>query len=339
MAGKPGIVLDKDELAWKKGSAAGEKNAREREERHEERESGGRATIAGKGGAMSAGKADSRLKAKHNALAVEAGSTADEYASNRLQATPEKLPAEPPAPDASVPTGVLVVRCDVSPEAARNQTFDKLLLANDITFEGDTDRLGSATVRLVGAMDRGDGATFRQARAKAAGGLGMSRQEVAEGLSLEAKKLREPFDGRALDVIYVEATPGQIAATLSALAAKGAEFPSVVVEPAPDVASQRSLVRFNRRKALPADADEPEAAQDAKRQVQGKQRSSVAGQQSIGNEQQQSQAGWDGERRRSPASYRALFVLRTVGPSLPGGAGAAAANAAIKADASAESAH
>ncbi len=130
--------------------------------------------------------------------------------------------------------GVLVVRCDISPEAARDQTFDRILASQKITLE--------------------------RTAAEANGRLHKQRRQSEEG-KLQAKTWQSAGE---IDLIHAEATPVQIEGTLAALAAQPGAFLSVSVEPDPAVPAQQSWRRYARGRSLPAKSSAMQAARQPK---------------------------------------------------------------------------
>ncbi len=127
------------------------------------------------------------------------------------------------AQGAAQPDGVLVVRCDITPEAARNRALDRLLASNNIALEdagaapADEDK-GAAPVAVhPGPKPR-------------------SRTEYAKG-QIGADTATAALTG--LDVIYVEAAPEQIEPVLAAMNAMPSQFLTVSIEPPPQAQSQR----------------------------------------------------------------------------------------------------
>ena len=122
--------------------------------------------------------------------------------------------------------GVLVVRCDISPEAVEDQAFDKQLDANGVTswhrrrersdpIDGDlTDREGQKK-EVAGNRELA-----------LPGGAPMSRPSTLED---------------NVDLVYVEATPAQLEATIAGLAAQPDVFLSVSVGSAKDGVAGESL--------------------------------------------------------------------------------------------------
>jgi len=70
---------------------------------------------------------------------------------------------------------------------------------------------------------------------------------VANGIALVEDEDAGRRGAAVVDIIRVDATPGQIAATLSGLFAQSGQFLSVSVDPAPGVQGQTELGRFSRR--------------------------------------------------------------------------------------------
>jgi len=111
---------------------------------------------------------------------------------------------------------VLVVRCDVRPEALRNQSFDKLLAMNNIV----------AVQRQMTPQQppRAEG-LLRDAPA------GASKP-------LPAAAAPTPTTPPQIEqIVEIEATPAQIEATVAALEANPDEFPTVLVHPVEEFSS------------------------------------------------------------------------------------------------------
>jgi hypothetical protein len=140
------------------------------------------------------------------------------------------------------------VQCDVSPDALRDRAFDILLAENGITWEA-----ASGEPAAPADKPTGSGAARKDADRRLAGAADGPTGAQGGGQSAPQSGAREldlvQQDGGALDLVYVEATGAQIEATLAGLAAQSDNFLSVVVEPAPEVAAQQDLARYNRRGA------------------------------------------------------------------------------------------
>ncbi|MDY0166517.1 MAG: hypothetical protein RBS80_08230 [Thermoguttaceae bacterium] len=163
-----------------------------------------------------------RQPAKPGQLAVEEAEARDNaMAAGELERREAGIPADSP---------VLLVHCDITPEAAREGAFDQILASQQIVLHDD-----QAQARRAGRFARSQDAD----------------REVGE-LPGRAKRQLADFDARerhsdgAFDVVLVEATPGQVAATLDQLAQLPDQFLAVSVKPAPGVASQQDLRRFSR---------------------------------------------------------------------------------------------
>jgi len=137
------------------------------------------------------------------------------------------------APDAD--NGVLLVYCDVSPEAAQKQAFAKLLTDNKIVWAEPADgqsvladaptRQLPATVQKHGDADTGQPAKVREVLARD----------------------REKADAGGLELVYVEAPAERIEAALAQLKARPDSFLSVSVQAAPHDESHQGWSRYNRR--------------------------------------------------------------------------------------------
>ncbi len=242
------------------------------------------------------------------AEAVVAGKTAKEsmmfkarprrIAKNGSIRAADRVVAKAPSPVDGKGDGVLLIRCDISPAAARKQAFDKLLIANGIAREQ----------------------THTKTDAKRPG-----RREQQKLAALD-ERLEEQAESGQLDVVYVEATPSQIEATLAGLAARHEEFLSVSVEPDPRVEAQQVFTQYNRGRAqrilVPANrlnaqlewqAPEPRGARLG---GQAERQAAPSGQTLV----PPTSEGEPKQAQQQPPTYRALFVLQVVGPDLPAAA-------------------
>ncbi len=124
------------------------------------------------------------------------------------------MSGRPAAADKKVPAAqeVLVVHCDVTPEAVARKTFEKLLAANGIAQRGQ--------LKLRDLDDDN----------KTSGDGAVQEGEDMEKLWKDAEIAPPPESGE-VHLIYVEATPEQIEATLAALAARPKVFSNVSVNP------------------------------------------------------------------------------------------------------------
>ncbi len=146
---------------------------------------------------------------------------------------------------------VALVYCDITQKAVEAQAVNNLLISNGIAVDGE--QAGSAVQAPAAARGRGYEGRGPQA---------------AKALSdLAGYRVDELARSRNLDVVYVEATPAQISATLSGLAAQTNDFLSLAVQPAPRIVEQQVWSRYNRQQAtLPAAHP---AAEEIGRQVAG----------------------------------------------------------------------
>jgi hypothetical protein len=136
--------------------------------------------------------------------------------------------AEQVASQAQLQPGYAIVQCDVSPHAFRKQALDQVLGANNIVVTG------SQTV--VGPVD----SELSTAKAHEPDGeLSLSRQQDAER--------KQATTAQKVDLVYVEATPAQIEATLAGLATQKNDFRLVSVKPASGVEAQRRWLRYDHR--------------------------------------------------------------------------------------------
>lgn len=107
---------------------------------------------------------------------------------------------------------VLVVHCDVTPEAVARKTFDKLLAANGITRR-----------RQLNLRDLDDD--------NKANDDGAVQKGVDKEKRWKDAEIAPPPESGEVNLIYVEATPEQIEATLAALVAQPKAFSNVSVNP------------------------------------------------------------------------------------------------------------
>jgi hypothetical protein len=118
---------------------------------------------------------------------------------------------------------VLIVTCVQSPDAAARRDFDQLLLSNSITVETTPNPVEPAAGESVVA------------------------DIAADEASAEAKDQVTPAQPEAAaEVVYVEATPDQLQAALSQLAANQKSFLCVEVIPAANEKTQAAWTQFNR---------------------------------------------------------------------------------------------
>jgi hypothetical protein len=136
--------------------------------------------------------------------------------------------------DGSAPIGpdVLLVFCDISPDA-KKKAFDKVLASNGIVSRRHVESV-ELRKKIADRDDYGQGA----ANAKAA-----AEEVLKKRLPSGAVVLRKAVAGNA-ELVYVEATPDQIKATLAGFAAQPKVFVSVSVKSAQDEAARRQVVRY-----------------------------------------------------------------------------------------------
>jgi anti-sigma factor RsiW len=165
---------------------------------------------------------------------------------------------------------VMVVDCDVSPEAVKKQTFDRLLVSNGIVWQQGNvaeDRGGASVLpqpRPTASPAPASGPAIAKAAKQPASkatsdklivatpALVAHKEErpaelqVQQPSAVAGRNVQPPSDEGALDVIYVEATAAQIEATLKGLAAQPDAFPSLYVQSAPGETSQQPFRQYNR---------------------------------------------------------------------------------------------
>ena len=130
---------------------------------------------------------------------------------------------------ASIGPDVLLVFCDVSPEATKKKAFDKVLTENGI--------VSRRRVELMDQSRQLDEKANYAGNAPAAGGATLWQHPPAAGV------VRRQAVAAGAELVYVEATPDQIKATLARLAAQPKVFVSVSIKSPQDKAA-RQVVRY-----------------------------------------------------------------------------------------------
>jgi hypothetical protein len=133
----------------------------------------------------------------------------------------------------------MVVQCDISSEAARQQAFNKLLADNQITWE-ESPAPSQSTVAPAKPSRAAGGTELAKT------GTGGLAKTGAGTLTLSASG-PEASEPGGVELVYAEATSDRVEATLAQLAAQPEQFPAVSVEPAPGVPSQQSFSNYSRR--------------------------------------------------------------------------------------------
>jgi hypothetical protein len=123
-------------------------------------------------------------------------------------------------PGAVLEGSVLVVRCNVSPEAANNRVMEKLLATNGITWL----EKGNRRQELAKAAKEQGGEEAKQS-------LAQDAAQQVDGQDVAFGRLAGETSGTAKFVYDVEASQAQIQATLAALAAQPKAFLSFSVAP------------------------------------------------------------------------------------------------------------
>ncbi len=139
--------------------------------------------------------------------------------------TPDDRLAELKGKSALPSEEVLVVKCDISPETARKQAFDKLLYANGITWQETRNQVAPAgqSRSVANRMRRADD-------------LKQQRAPLSDAPVPPATAAGE------VDFVYVEATPAQITNTVRGLSEQPSVFRSVSTIPGHDEAAQNAIV-------------------------------------------------------------------------------------------------
>lgn len=108
---------------------------------------------------------------------------------------------------------MLVVHCDVTPEAFANNDFDKLLTSNGIVRR-----------RQFNAITAPPAAPASDERLK-------EKRTTGKELGAGATPAPSPLDSENVNLVYAEGTPEQIEATLAAIGASRAAFSNVMISP------------------------------------------------------------------------------------------------------------
>lgn len=177
---------------------------------------------AGGGGAGSGG----RVAATENSLQVDAVPAEQDQAAQQQRLFMQ---------------GTTVVVCDVSPEAVRSRTFEKLLARHKIAWEGagqDLRRLADKLAEKQTDKETDPRLAMRRLPAKSA------RSDLRESAKRQAGK-------GELELVLVEAAPARIKAALAALNSQSNDFVTVCVRPAPGQPDQREWTRYNRGSSPP----------------------------------------------------------------------------------------
>ncbi len=173
---------------------------------------------------------------------IPSGETRGDAFGSAALSAPNKATADAP---------VMLVQCDVTPEAMRTRAFDRLLAAQGIQWDG--------------AKAKKEAAQFRQ-QADQLRDMDPTQEtpEETEEDGVDAGPKDAPAMAGPVELIYVEAGPDEIQATLASLSARPELFVTVSINPAPGMASQRGLARYNRTRRTSGDGAAPDAMRPAK---------------------------------------------------------------------------
>ena len=145
---------------------------------------------------------------------------------------------------------VLVVYCDISPDAAKKRSFDKLLDANGIAWRREWLRKSENLTNRYQSHNNAKGPV-----------QGGQEQQVVAGATL-----RQTIASGNTELVYVEATPAQVRAALAGLEAQPSVFLSYSVSPAPDELSRQFANHFQKERGVveskPAGGDLAFSGQD-----------------------------------------------------------------------------
>jgi hypothetical protein len=227
--------------------------------------------------------------------------------------SPSQQAAKPANVAADNAKGVLVVRCEISPEAAKQRAFDKLLTANGIQPSQRRSQMPQALNARPFALEE-------------------TKQQAGE-----KKPETSPADGDE-EIIAIEATATQIEATVASIEAQPDQFLSV------SVSAGEEQLSLKKEQSLPSDhlarnqSSFGGRQQDSPLKDEGNAAGAIA-QQPTAAQNRLDRASQQVENRRNlqnqlqaqqmnrPASQqRAMFVLRVVGGQRPPAAAAKARN-------------
>lgn len=133
---------------------------------------------------------------------------------------------------------LLVVRCDITPEAQKNRAFDKLLTSNSIAWsEGEKDNISEQYVPNYDTIQSLLDIKTDQTTIKTEG----------EDRSKAARDRIEVFKAGPLEIVYVEAPPAQIEATLNGLSAQNDTYKNVSVAQSKDSSQLQPIAAYENR--------------------------------------------------------------------------------------------
>ncbi len=156
---------------------------------------------------------------------------------NASEAPSQNQPAEPPAEKdfADRTTGkaastdeLLVVRCEITPEALKNHAFDKILADNAIVWSDTRKKAEKENLDFKSLFN----AEAIQSLLGAKTGLAANKPEVEERSKDTGDNIALSTESGPLELVYVEASPAQIQSMLNGLSAKTETFKTVSVAPA-----------------------------------------------------------------------------------------------------------
>ena len=186
--------------------------------------------------------ADSELKLPQARSAVGGGAGLDQIQKSAAVTNDNGIAEESLVCQVASGDGdLLVVHVAVSSEAARRGAFEQLLAGNRITLASDESDSAAKTLKLKSEIADGGQNADRYAADQPAVGRkdagDESSRDQAENLAFkmtdhakDTKSSASTSSAGDVEAIFVEASPGQIARTLTALRNNAAEFPSVAGE-------------------------------------------------------------------------------------------------------------
>lgn len=161
-------------------------------------------------------------------------------------------------------SGVLVVQCDLSSEAAESGAFEALLARQQISWiplpelatqietpplvhEADSPPTDTAPSAPAAPVEEGNLPSVEAiVETPPAAPAIQPESDAPSDAGAAAVPAVAPEPSSDVDVVYVEATEAQLAGTLAALRDQPRQYPNVAVLPAPGNAEQQNFTQYNR---------------------------------------------------------------------------------------------
>jgi anti-sigma-K factor RskA len=215
----------------------------------------------------------------------------------------------------ALPGDVLIVQCEISPQALKSHAFEQLLAEQQIDLVASESSAGFRDDQKANEY----GADHAAAR-KRSSELNAARQELSKEV---ADRSGEKTEARAsaanafeppLEAFFVEASPEQISAMLAELQSRGDEFRALnLPPPAANAAVRQSAeesAATQRGRAIRLANESPKLKEMLPQALAKERADGLAAKPATPTGQSESKAG-------APASQRVLFLLRVVPPAEP----------------------